>query len=67
MSIEGMGHDLPRAIWPRLIDAIARHARRADEQAERRPDEQSERHPHEQPERHLPQQAPPTSVAGPLG
>jgi pimeloyl-ACP methyl ester carboxylesterase len=23
MSIEGMGHDLPRAVWPRLIDAIA--------------------------------------------
>jgi pimeloyl-ACP methyl ester carboxylesterase len=22
MSIEGMGHDLPRAMWPRLIDAI---------------------------------------------
>jgi pimeloyl-ACP methyl ester carboxylesterase len=26
MSIEGMGHDLPRAVWPRLIDAIAAHA-----------------------------------------
>jgi hypothetical protein len=23
--IEGMGHDLPRAVWPRLIDAIAEH------------------------------------------
>ncbi|HEX4188189.1 MAG TPA: alpha/beta hydrolase [Solirubrobacteraceae bacterium] len=31
MSIEGMGHDLPRAIWPRLIDAIATLAHRADE------------------------------------
>jgi pimeloyl-ACP methyl ester carboxylesterase len=30
MSIEGMGHDLPRAVWPRLIDAIAEHATRAD-------------------------------------
>jgi len=30
MTIEGMGHDLPRAIWPRLIDAIAEQARRAD-------------------------------------
>ena len=29
MMIKGMGHDLPRAIWPRLIDAIAQHARRA--------------------------------------
>jgi pimeloyl-ACP methyl ester carboxylesterase len=31
MMIEGMGHDMPRAIWPQLIDAIAEHAHRADE------------------------------------
>jgi pimeloyl-ACP methyl ester carboxylesterase len=31
MSIEGMGHDLPRAIWPRLIDAILALASSADE------------------------------------
>ncbi|HEV7584688.1 MAG TPA: alpha/beta fold hydrolase [Solirubrobacteraceae bacterium] len=31
MSIAGMGHDMPRAIWPRLIDAIASLASRADE------------------------------------
>jgi pimeloyl-ACP methyl ester carboxylesterase len=30
MSVEGMGHDLPRAVWPRLIDAIAANAERAD-------------------------------------
>ncbi len=30
MTIEGMGHDLPRAVWPRLIDAIAAHALSAD-------------------------------------
>jgi pimeloyl-ACP methyl ester carboxylesterase len=30
MSVEGMGHDLPRAAWPQLIDAIAAHTRRAD-------------------------------------
>jgi pimeloyl-ACP methyl ester carboxylesterase len=30
MMIEGMGHDLPRAVWPRIIDAIAEHARAAD-------------------------------------
>lgn len=30
MVIEGMGHDMPKAIWPRLTDAIANHARRAD-------------------------------------
>ena len=33
MMIDGMGHDLPRAAWPRLIDAIATHAQRADEHA----------------------------------
>lgn len=32
LSIEGMGHDLPRAAWPQLIDAIAGHALRADGQ-----------------------------------
>jgi pimeloyl-ACP methyl ester carboxylesterase len=41
MSIEGMGHDLPRAIWPRLIDAISRHAARADAQSERHPSQQA--------------------------
>ena len=25
MTVEGMGHDLPRAVWPRLLDAIAEH------------------------------------------
>jgi pimeloyl-ACP methyl ester carboxylesterase len=33
MTIEGMGHDLPRAVWPQLIDAIAAHALRADGRA----------------------------------
>jgi pimeloyl-ACP methyl ester carboxylesterase len=27
--IQGMGHDLPEALWPRLIDLIAAHARSA--------------------------------------
>ena len=27
--IEGMGHDLPRALWPRLVDLIASNADRA--------------------------------------
>jgi pimeloyl-ACP methyl ester carboxylesterase len=31
MKIEKMGHDLPRVIWPQLIDAIAEHAHRAQE------------------------------------
>jgi pimeloyl-ACP methyl ester carboxylesterase len=30
MMVDGMGHDLPRAAWPRLIDAIASHALGAD-------------------------------------
>jgi pimeloyl-ACP methyl ester carboxylesterase len=30
MEIEGMGHDLPRAAWPRILDAIAENAARAD-------------------------------------
>lgn len=33
MMVEGMGHDLPRAAWPRLIDAIATHALGADASA----------------------------------
>jgi pimeloyl-ACP methyl ester carboxylesterase len=30
MTIEGMGHDLPRGAWPQIIDAISEHARSAD-------------------------------------
>jgi pimeloyl-ACP methyl ester carboxylesterase len=30
MLVEGMGHDLPRALWPRLVDAIAGHVERAE-------------------------------------
>jgi pimeloyl-ACP methyl ester carboxylesterase len=51
MSIEGMGHDMPRAVWPRLIDAIAAHAAQADHL----------------PERHPSQQVRPTPVPGLLG
>jgi pimeloyl-ACP methyl ester carboxylesterase len=36
MMIEGMGHDLPRVLWPRLIDAFATHAAKADRLAESR-------------------------------
>jgi pimeloyl-ACP methyl ester carboxylesterase len=28
--IDGMGHDLPRGVWPLLLDAISEHARAAD-------------------------------------
>ena len=31
MLVDGMGHDLPRELWPRLIDAIEKHAGRAGE------------------------------------
>ena len=29
LVIEGMGHDLPKGVWPRLVEAISRHARKA--------------------------------------
>jgi pimeloyl-ACP methyl ester carboxylesterase len=51
MAIEGMGHDMPRAVWPRLITAIAAHAAQADGL----------------PERHLSQQPQPTPIPGLLG
>ncbi|MHB8532649.1 MAG: alpha/beta fold hydrolase [Solirubrobacteraceae bacterium] len=30
MKVPGMGHDLPRLLWPKLIDAIAEHAGLSD-------------------------------------
>ncbi|MGO9487705.1 MAG: alpha/beta fold hydrolase [Solirubrobacteraceae bacterium] len=30
LPIQGMGHDLPRALWPQLTDAISQHALEAD-------------------------------------
>ena len=30
LEIEGMGHDLPRGVWPQILDAISEHARAAD-------------------------------------
>ena len=32
MIIDGMGHDLARPFWPRLIEAISEHARAADDE-----------------------------------
>jgi pimeloyl-ACP methyl ester carboxylesterase len=37
MMIEGMGHDLPRVLWPRLIGAISRHIVRAGGAPQRHP------------------------------
>jgi pimeloyl-ACP methyl ester carboxylesterase len=34
--VDGMGHDLPRDAWPRLVDAITDNAARADVPARRR-------------------------------
>jgi len=33
LPIAGMGHDLPIPLWPTLVNAIARHAERADARA----------------------------------
>jgi len=30
VTFPGMGHDLPRQLWPQILDAIAEHARAAD-------------------------------------
>jgi pimeloyl-ACP methyl ester carboxylesterase len=35
LTIEGMGHDLPRAAWPRILEAIEDNAARASEPATR--------------------------------
>jgi pimeloyl-ACP methyl ester carboxylesterase len=35
MMLDGMGHDLPRALWPRMLDAIAENAARAARSAPR--------------------------------
>jgi pimeloyl-ACP methyl ester carboxylesterase len=34
LEVEGMGHDLPRGAWPRIIDAIVGNAEKADGVAE---------------------------------
>jgi pimeloyl-ACP methyl ester carboxylesterase len=37
LPIRGMGHDLPRALWPQLIEAIAGHARDSEALEQRDP------------------------------
>lgn len=34
VEIKGMGHDLPRELWPQLVEEIAQNAKRAPETAE---------------------------------
>ena len=29
LEIDGMGHDLPRRVWPQVLDAIGANARKA--------------------------------------
>ena len=29
LVIEGMGHDLPRPAWPRILDAVSEHTQKA--------------------------------------
>lgn len=43
MKIEGMGHDLPRAIWPQLIDAIEESSMRAGGSPDRHPPQPASR------------------------
>ena len=33
VEIEGMGHDLPRGAWPRMLDAIEANVRRGEQPA----------------------------------
>ena len=33
ITIPGMGHDMPRELWPRFVEAIARNADRAEQRA----------------------------------
>jgi pimeloyl-ACP methyl ester carboxylesterase len=33
LVIEGMGHEMPPPVWPRLIDAISKHTERAEPEA----------------------------------
>ncbi|MDQ3729377.1 MAG: alpha/beta fold hydrolase [Actinomycetota bacterium] len=35
LEVDGMGHDLPRAAWPQIIDAIAENAARAGAESRR--------------------------------
>jgi pimeloyl-ACP methyl ester carboxylesterase len=37
LKVDGMGHDLPRALWPELIGAIAEHAQASDARRMRDP------------------------------
>jgi pimeloyl-ACP methyl ester carboxylesterase len=37
LKVQGMGHDLPRAAWPQIVEAIVRHTHAGDSAAAARP------------------------------
>ncbi len=41
LKVDGMGHDLPRALWPELIDEISSHAHASDSPPRRDPSPQA--------------------------
>lgn len=41
LKVDGMGHDLPRALWPELIEEIAAHAHASDARPRRDPSPQA--------------------------
>jgi pimeloyl-ACP methyl ester carboxylesterase len=45
LTIDRMGHDMPRAVWPQLIDAIAENAGRAGGPPDRHPPPRASRAP----------------------
>ncbi len=45
MTVEGMGHDMPRAVWPELIGAIVENAERAGGSPDRHPPLRASRAP----------------------
>jgi pimeloyl-ACP methyl ester carboxylesterase len=65
LSIDGMGHDMPRAMWPILIDAIAEHTAQADQRSARADQLSAQTDQHSGV--HLSQQAPPMPISGLLG
>jgi pimeloyl-ACP methyl ester carboxylesterase len=54
VEVPGMGHDLPRSVWPQLIDAIARTASRSTSGATQRHRSGRAGRPPAPPDRHTP-------------
>ena len=41
LKVDGMGHDLPRALWPELLEEISAHAHASDSRRRRDPSPQA--------------------------